>query len=1312
MAGSLLVLKGIMIPIDSLTSPHPTTQNRATTRHGKSLVNKIPIASHKGKQKFKGGLGFVQINLNKQHQATKDLGSYICNMEKPMILVQEPHVSGKGVISKGSYCLKAAAIRTPGLPIRASIFFHKSMERQIWIKDSITTEDCAAVQTKVNGVETLVVSCYMDGCEEQCPSQAFKNSVEHAKKHNLALIIGTDANAHNTAWNSRICDQKRKERGDKLLEYILANNLFIENTGNTPTFDNGRWKNSIDLTITNQSGRNLVEGWRVDVKDRVEHSSDHNYIVFKSTGATELVRQNFRDISKTDWEVYEADLDRRISEKADMFKDISTIDRLDTAAEALSSSVLDAFNSATELTYVSAKVKPPPWDTPEVKNARKDMRTKIRLASRSKNKHMDSKLDDLKRVSRKKYEKLRDHTWSVKYKEFCEKLEAKADSKRISSLIKANKDTKLGAVRKTDGTLTENPTETLEQMTEVHFGNQAPPAPSTESQPDGAGQGAAPRWGVNHVFSRNRVKRALQEFSPLTAAGPDGIRPIMLQKGWGSIGDAFTSIAIASYQLSHTPSSWRNSAGVFLPKPGKDDYHNPKSYRTISLSPVFLKWMERIVLWHMEADLKVHEKLSKKQYGFKRGSSTTAAIHKLVRKLEMAILNKGMALGTFLDIEGAFDNVSFEAIDKALTKNCRSNEVNRWIMSMIRGRQTTVELQGKKRVISIRRGCPQGGILSPFLWNLVINDLLEYTRDKIPCDLQGFADDISLVSVVTAPKKPSGHNCQGFDTDTLREVTQKSLNSINQWCKANGLNLSQLKTHCVMFTNRRNCTFSKPLKVDGMEIELKTSTKFLGITLDSKLSWNEHIVAVCKKSKNILMQCRRAVGPTWGFKPKTMRWIYEVMVRPILSYGATIWINGTHKKHNQQLLMGVQRLANVLSTGAMPSTPSAALNVITGFPPITMWLSEAAAKETLRLKCHGHWEFPPPGKPSVRLKSHICTNEKTIKALPRDIVSTELDLITPSLSIDQHFTVDIPDRSSYSELAGEDFDVVCYTDGSRMNDHTGAGMMICGGPQLVHLDHREAFYLGKHSTVFQAEVFAVGKAADHLLGNKLRERKILINCDSKSAIQSIDSTVIRNRTSLTATTTLNSLGINNEVTLRWIPAHSGYEGNEIADQLAKAGSSNDNNSATCVLLPVPRSICYAALRSKTKEDWKISYKSKPPRTFDMFWRDRFAKELSKMSRRDLRVATQLLTGHAALNYHLKKVNPTVSTTCPLCQAEDETVSHFLGGCPSLGSIRAEYFDTYLCTATEVFDRYSISKIVSYAHRTKRLDPRETGNDRH
>ena len=61
---------------------------------------------------------------------------------------------------------------------------------------------------------------------------------------------------------------------------------------------------------------------------------------------------------------------------------------------------------------------------------------------------------------------------------------------------------------------------------------------------------------------------------------------------------------------------------------------------------------------------------------------------------------------------------------------------------------------------------------------------------------------------------------------------------------------------------------------------------------------------------------------------------------------------------------------------------------------------------------------------------------------------------------------------------------------------------------------------------------------------------------------------------------LNTLEESNEITLRWIPAHCGYEGNELADKLAKRDSSNDR--ATRIKLPMPRCVCYAALRRKTK----------------------------------------------------------------------------------------------------------------------------------
>ena len=343
-----------------------------------------------------------------------------------------------------------------------------------------------------------------------------------------------------------------------------------------------------------------------------------------------------------------------------------------------------------------------------------------------------------------------------------------------------------------------------------------------------------------------------------------------------------------------------------------------------------------------------------------------------------------------------------------------------------------------------------------------------------------------------------------------------------------------------MFTNRRNWSFSKPLKVDGNEIEMKQSTKFLGLTLDSKLLWNDHIEDVCKKSKGILMQCRKAVGPTWGFKPATMRWIYEAVVRPMISYGSNIWINGTLKHHNAQLLNGVQRLANVLITGAMPSTPGVALDKITGIIPIKLWLKETAAKETLRLKSLGHWQHPPPGKPSVRLTSHIQTNDKLLKCVPKDIISGSQDQCIPILSIDQGFTVDIPSREGFCEPKESEYDVTCYTDGSKINELVGAGIVVKSNLQGFNLDHTEAFHLGQYSTVFQAEVLAIEKVTTYLLGHSLEGKKIFINCDSKSAINAIDSTVIRNISTLTATTALNSLGGSNEVTLRWIPAHCGY----------------------------------------------------------------------------------------------------------------------------------------------------------------------------
>ena len=124
------------------------------------------------------------------------------------------------------------------------------------------------------------------------------------------------------------------------------------------------------------------------------------------------------------------------------------------------------------------------------------------------------------------------------------------------------------------------------------------------------------------------------------------------------------------------------------------------------------------------------------------------------------------------------------------------------------------------------------------------------------------------------------------------------------------------------------------------------------------------------------------------------------------------------------------------------------------------------------------------------------------------------------------------------------------------------------------------------------------------------------------------------------------------------------------------------------------------LKRKTNKNWAETYKLNPPKMFNIIWREKFAKEFDRLNRRDLRVATQILTVHVTLNYHLSKLYHTVEPICPLCKTKEETVSHFLGQCPMRRKLRTEFFDTYYTTATDIIDRCNFRQIINSVHTTQ------------
>ena len=100
------------------------------------------------------------------------------------------------------------------------------------------------------------------------------------------------------------------------------------------------------------------------------------------------------------------------------------------------------------------------------------------------------------------------------------------------------------------------------------------------------------------------------------------------------------------------------------------------------------------------------------------------ALHQLVVRIEKALDQQEVALGIFLDIEGAFNYTSYDSMCLALARQGVHHTIIRWVKATLEGRRATATLGNFSRSIAVSRGCPQGGVLSPLLWCLVVDELL------------------------------------------------------------------------------------------------------------------------------------------------------------------------------------------------------------------------------------------------------------------------------------------------------------------------------------------------------------------------------------------------------------------------------------------------------------------------------------------------------------------------------------------------------------------------------------------------------------
>jgi hypothetical protein len=248
-----------------------------------------------------------------------------------------------------------------------------------------------------------------------------------------------------------------------------------------------------------------------------------------------------------------------------------------------------------------------------------------------------------------------------------------------------------------------------------------------------------------------------------------------------------------------------------------------KAFRPISLTSFLLKTLEKLIDRHLRDGILKIYRLHVRQYAYQPRKSVEAALHHLVNRIEKALEFKEFALGCFIDIDGAFNNMIFNAIRKACLEHGVSYTITTWIIRMLQQRIVTSYLNSSKASVFVSKGCPQVGITPPPLLYCLVKDSLLTLLNDSGYYSQSFADDLVILLI-------------GICASTISGLMQSALKLVESWCQSHEQTANPNKTKLILFTRKRKIIgFKNPLFF-GKRLELSDFEKFLGVLLDSKLN--------------------------------------------------------------------------------------------------------------------------------------------------------------------------------------------------------------------------------------------------------------------------------------------------------------------------------------------------------------------------------------------------------------------------------------------------------------------------------------------